>query len=433
MPDKDIEQAYKNPAAQIFDSAINHLDATSLDVSAAILDANPVPCFVIDDQHRVVHWNKACEQVLGVSANSLIGTTEHWRIFYPARRPTLADLIVDRQIDEIANDLYQNNDLRRSLLISGAYEAEAFFAHLGPGGKHLFFTAAPITDETGRIIGAVETLQDVSAQRNAETELQHSHASLEQEIVLRTAELAESNRQLAASLDKVEALNQLKRAFLHTISHELKTPLNGIIGMAELIRMDPSSSETAEYATIIHESGQRLFKHVSEILDLTEMEAGEARPIPGPYSTRELIESVIDRYSLAARNKQIDLSLTFADSTPEIVTTDGLRLGNSLSPLIENAVKYTHQGNVQVAVSADHDMLQIRISDTGPGIPEESRHTVFEKFRQTKSRGFRHDSGLGLGLALARAHARLLGGDLMLEAPNGNEGTCFTLRIPGNC
>ena len=260
--------------------------ARGSDMAAEILDANPVPCFVIDTQHRVIHWNKGCEQVLGMAAGDIIGTGDQWRPFYATRRPTLADFIVDERIDEIASTQYQGKGLRHSMVIAGAYEAEAFFPHLGTDGRHLFFTAAPIRNAAGKIIGAVETLQDVTAQRQAEAALRTSHGHLEREVALRTAELAEANRQLAASLAKAEAANRVKSAFLETISHELKTPLNGIIGIAELIRKDPGAAETSEFAAIINESGRHLFKHLSNMLSLTEIEAGEARTSISPNSAR---------------------------------------------------------------------------------------------------------------------------------------------------
>jgi len=399
-------------------------------LAAAILDANPVPCFVIDSQHCVVHWNKGCEQVLGVAASAITGSNEHWQCFYPTPRPTLADLIVDGKIDEIANKLYPENGLRRSTVIADAYESEAFFPQLGPKGRHLYFTAAPIRDEQGSIVGAVETLQDVSAQRSAERALLESHENLERMVAQRTAELADTNRQLAFSLDAAEAANRTKTAFLESISNELKTPLNGIIGVAELIRMAPDSAETAEYAKLIYECGQLLNKQVNDILSLTEIASGKALLAISPNSTRELVESVVNGYGPLAREKGIALSVDFAASTPEIFVTDGRRLSQCLTPLIENALRHTVAGSVSVQVSLENEQLRLSVCDTGPGIAREAQGSIFETFQQAENANLHHSSGMGLGLALARAQAELLQGRLNLEPPAAGCGARFTLSIP---
>ncbi|MGE5469168.1 MAG: ATP-binding protein [Bacteroidota bacterium] len=413
-------------------SAAHHGAADQTTLAAQILDANPVPCFVIDARHRIIHWNKGCEQLLGIPASTVIGTNDQWRPFYASPRPTLADFIVDRQIDELASPLYQGKRLRHSQAIQDAYEAEAFFPDLGAEGRQLFFTAAPIRNVDGDIIGAVETLQDVTAQRQAEAALQASHDHLEREVELRTAELAEANCRLAASLHKAEAANRAKSAFLATISHELKTPLNGIIGIAELIRIDPAAVETAEYAAIIHESGRHLFKHLNDMLSLTEIEAGEAEISITPNSTRELIESVLRSYRPAAEQKGLALEISFAPSTPEVIHSDALRLADSLAPLFDNAVKYTGSGKIKVDVEAEDGDLLLTVTDTGPGIPVALQEIVFEKFRQVGSDAFKHHSGMGLGLALARAQAERLGGTLTLGIPPAHGGARFVLRVPAN-
>ena len=164
--------------------AVDGLGSLSL-----IMDANPVPCFVIDASHHVVHWNKGCEHILGLPASRMIGTHDQWTAFYEKPRATLADLIVDQQVLE--NDLYKNKKLRHSRIVPNAFEAEDFFPLLGDGGRWLFFTAAPVIDCNGEIIGAVETLQDITTQRKAEIALQESNNQLENRIAARTLELAQ--------------------------------------------------------------------------------------------------------------------------------------------------------------------------------------------------------------------------------------------------
>jgi len=142
-------------------------------VLSQLVEGNPVATIVIDAQHRVTHWNRACAQLTGMPAEKIIGTNEQWRAFYAEPRPIMADLIVDGAL-ESAVDHFYHGKFRRSKLIDGAFEAEDFFPTFGQGGRWLYFTAATIRDVQGQIIGAIETLQDVTARRRAEEALRES-------------------------------------------------------------------------------------------------------------------------------------------------------------------------------------------------------------------------------------------------------------------
>ncbi|MDP3540380.1 MAG: diguanylate cyclase [Azonexus sp.] len=138
-----------------------------------LMEGNPVATIVIDAQHRVTHWNRACAVLTGVPASQMIGSRDQWRAFYEEPRPIMADLIVDRALEGHVDRFYRGK-FKRSELIEGAFEAEDFFPHFGDGGRWLFFTAAPLRNAAGEIIGAIETLQDVSARRQAEEALRES-------------------------------------------------------------------------------------------------------------------------------------------------------------------------------------------------------------------------------------------------------------------
>ena len=165
-----------------------------------IVDGAPVASFVISSDHSVTHWNSACEQLTGYSRSDMLGSTDAWRAFYPKRRPLLADLIVDGS-DPAAMDALYKHQAKPSVLNAAAYEAEAFFPHLGPNGRWLYFTAAPLHGADGQVIGAIETLQDVSERRGAEEALVRHRNELEQRVQERSAELAASARDLEAFID----------------------------------------------------------------------------------------------------------------------------------------------------------------------------------------------------------------------------------------
>ncbi|QDF95115.1 diguanylate cyclase [Azoarcus sp. DD4] len=169
-----------------------------------IIEGDPVPTFVIDANHVVTHWNQACSLVTGTSAQALVGSRRAWSAFYPSERPVLAELIVDGDI-EARIETYYRGRFRRSMVIPGAYEAESFFPHFGEHGRWLFFTAAPLRDTKGRIIGAIETLVDISARKQAEEALQRAHDELEGLVARRTEQLARANQALEQDMRRREA------------------------------------------------------------------------------------------------------------------------------------------------------------------------------------------------------------------------------------
>ncbi|MCL6484096.1 MAG: PAS domain-containing protein, partial [Janthinobacterium lividum] len=186
--------------AQIAMPERRQTDAIAL---SAFFDGHPVATFAINTDHVVTHWNSACEQLLGFSAAEMVGTRDHWKAFYPQPRACLADLLVADNIAFGENELYLGK-LQRSSVIPGAYEAEDYFADIGQNGHWLHFTAAPLRDRQGRLVGAIETLCDVSERRLAELALRKAHDNLEHLVSKRTAQLAEMNERLADDIRQRE-------------------------------------------------------------------------------------------------------------------------------------------------------------------------------------------------------------------------------------
>ena len=139
-------------------------------VNVGIIEGSPIPTFVIDRQHKVIFWNKACEELTDFPAREMIGTDKHYMPFYGTRRPLIADLIVDQDINGLEK-FYGTKRVKKSDRVEGAYEARDFYMNLGGQSRHLYFLAAPIYDDTGEIIAAIETLQDVTKEREMELSL----------------------------------------------------------------------------------------------------------------------------------------------------------------------------------------------------------------------------------------------------------------------
>jgi diguanylate cyclase (GGDEF)-like protein len=148
----------------------NRLDGELL---SQVLQKISVPTFVIDQEHIVIHWNKALENLTGYQASEMVGTVDHWKAFYPLQKPLLADLVVDNVRENVIAGYYDGK-YRKSLLSEGAYEVEDYFPNLGNNGRWLFFTATQIPDSDGVILGAVQTLQDVTERKIVENELRES-------------------------------------------------------------------------------------------------------------------------------------------------------------------------------------------------------------------------------------------------------------------
>ena len=179
----------------------------------AVLYGSPIPKFVIDNNHRIIYWNKALEQYSGIREEEIVGTDQQWRAFYPSKRPCIADLIVNGDTGKISH-LYKG-EYHKSKFFDDAYKATDFFPKLGKNGAWMHFTAAPIRDEKGNIIGAVETLEDITDLKRAEDELRKEHEELlasheeltstEEELRQNYNELARSQRALAESEDRYRA------------------------------------------------------------------------------------------------------------------------------------------------------------------------------------------------------------------------------------
>jgi PAS domain S-box-containing protein len=170
-----------NRAANAFARETRQNLAASESVMSQVINGSTIPTFVIDRNHRVIHWNKACEKLTGHAASGMVGTDRQWMPFRSEKRPTMADLILDEVTEEELWRLYGTR-WERSALIPGGYEVEEFFPHLGAGGTWLFFTAVPITAPDGAVLGAIETLWDRTRQKQVEEERERKNTELARKV-----------------------------------------------------------------------------------------------------------------------------------------------------------------------------------------------------------------------------------------------------------
>lgn len=241
--------------------------------------------------------------------------------------------------------------------------------------------------------------------------------------------LERSNEALRISEAQAQAASQAKSEFLAAISHELRTPLTSIRGFAELMERRLPDERYRESAGLIRKGAEHLNHLLTEILDLAKVEAGAMALNAEAVELAPLLSGTLDFFILSAQAKGLKLSGELAPDVPSHVVCDGLRLKQILNNLLSNAIKFTESGEVKVAIWRENESLLVRVSDTGPGIAPEKQALIFEKFRQGDAQVSTQHGGTGLGLALSKALAELMHGDLTLESRIG-EGSSFTLRMP---
>jgi CheY-like chemotaxis protein/anti-sigma regulatory factor (Ser/Thr protein kinase) len=218
------------------------------------------------------------------------------------------------------------------------------------------------------------------------------------------------------------------------VSHEIRTPLNGVIGLTGIVLASQLSERQRECLDTVRTSAQSLLTILNDILDFSAIEAGSLRLSQETTPLRPLLEEVIDLSAPQAHGRGVELTMTIAEGVPERIETDSLRLRQILLNLVNNAVKFTQKGEVELSVVRAHLTtgnagLEFAVRDTGPGIPPAERERLFLPFDRLETSGSPKPSGSGLGLAISQRLATALGGAIQVESEAG-EGSRFVLSLP---
>jgi PAS domain S-box-containing protein len=290
---------------------------------------------------------------------------------------------------------------------TGVPLATEFRAVWPDGSVRLIQTSArAIRNAAGRIVRLSGVSWDVTESRAAET--------------------------MRVARDAADRASRAKSDFLATMSHEIRSPLSGLLGVLELLRTTDLDDEQAKMAGMIQHSATMLMAVLNDVLDFSKIEAGAMSVSLAPTNPAELARALAEPYIVIARQKQLRFTLSIAPDVPAWIMTDGLRLRQIIGNLLSNATKFTAAGAIAfgmtVVETAGVPMLCVTVRDTGIGMPADVIERLFQPFSQADGSTTRTFGGTGLGLSIARNLARLLGGDLTVTSEAG-EGSQFSLRL----
>jgi signal transduction histidine kinase/CheY-like chemotaxis protein len=354
--------------------------------SLLALHAAGAGTFHYDAEHDWHEWDTRSLDIFGLSPNNFTGCfAEWWACVHPD------DLERVKQNISLAIAMGRAFDEEYRIICPHTQEA-----------RYVRTQGFTVQDRHGRQVSGLHS--DITPQKEAEKDL------------IRAREAA-------------EAANRAKSTFLANMSHELRTPLNAVLGYAQILEQDASLSDKHRHSVeIMHRSGEYLLTLINDILDLAKIEAGRFELYPAPCALQPFFLTLVDMFSLRARQKDIKFSHESMNDMPEAVLCDEKRLRQVVTNLLGNAMKFTEQGAITLRSSYHDEQLSIAVEDSGIGIGADAIKDIFEPFSQTGTNNYKAQ-GTGLGLSITLKLVKLMGGKVNVKSLPG-QGSTFEIQIP---
>ncbi|SEI51408.1 PAS domain S-box-containing protein [Allopseudospirillum japonicum] len=365
---------------------------------SSITDSMGQGVYALNSQGICTFLNREAERLLGWTRSELLGRELHSLIH---RHP---------HTSEGENNTLQNCPVYLSLTQGASYRSEQeIFERKDQTSFPVSLIAVPLYKHN-QIIGSVAVFEDI------------------------TERLA-TREELEVAKNMAESANQAKSRFLANMSHEIRTPMNAIIGLTHLAQEYATETRVQDYLEKIQSSSRALLSIINDILDFSKIEAGQMAIEEIEFRLDDVIEQILAVNALRAEEKNLEFNVVTEDALPRRFRGDPLRLGQILTNLISNAIKFTTEGEVTLRIThlpGYHDQqvhLRCEVQDTGIGMTEAQIQRLFQSFSQADSSTTRRFGGTGLGLAISRQLARLMHGDISVRSAEG-EGSSFILELP---
>ena len=341
---------------------------------------------IVDLKSRITYANAGLCRQMGFPREAVLG--KDWRSFQVADTP--AEVL---------------EDLENTVRAGQSWRGDWFNRRADGSTYPVRGIVTPVKDDAGRLACYVAALEDVSESKRIEAELREAR-------------------------DRAEAGDKAKGQFLAMMSHEVRTPLNGIVGFTGLLLDTTLTTEQRDYAHTIRLSGETLIQLTGDILDFARIDSGKLKLELEPCDVRACVEDTLDLLAARAAEKGLELLHWVDPAVPPRVMTDPSRLRQVLVNLVNNAVKFTDTGEIEVrvAVGPTPATLNFTVRDTGIGIPLDQQEKLFRPFSQVDQQSTRRYGGTGLGLVISRNLVRLMGGEISFVSAKG-QGTTFDFSI----
>jgi len=351
------------------------------------VEQSPTSIIITDLAGNIVYGNPKICELTGYSKEELLG-----------KNPRIL------QSGETSEETYKN--LWQTITSGNEWRGELYNKKKNGELYWEYAYMAPILDSEGKIINFLAVKEDITERKKMIALLNEAKA-------------------------KAEENDKLKSAFLANMSHEIRTPMNGILGFSELLKEPMISGEEQEkYISIIQKSGVRLLNIINDVVDISKIEAGQMGTVMSETNVNEKIDYTYNFFKPAAEKKGIHLSCYKSlPLTQSIIKTDGEKLHAILTNLVNNAIKFTHEGSIEFGYKRKDLFLEFYIKDTGIGVSQAQKEIIFERFIQGGKLLTSNFEGTGLGLSISKAYTEMLGGKIWIESEEGN-GSVFYFTIP---